>query len=96
MQHTINVALQILPLQTNAYIPIIDAAIGCIQTSGLSYQVCPFETVIEGKYDEVMALIKKVQTICYEAGAIELIVNIKIHRCLDKDVHIKEKIQSYL
>lgn len=95
MPHTINVALQILPIGEQDTISIIDKAIATIQASGLPYIVCPFETVIEGEYDIVMALVKKVQEVCMEAGATELIANLKIHQLVGKSAHIADKIGKY-
>ena len=61
MEHTVNLAIQVLPLhlgQEKAY-SVVDVAIECIKQSGLHYVVCPFETVIEGPYSKVMELIKE-------------------------------------
>jgi uncharacterized protein YqgV (UPF0045/DUF77 family) len=95
MPHTINVALQILPIGEKDAITIIDKAIAVIQESGLLYVVCPFETVIEGEYDAVMTLVKKVQEVCMEAGVIELIANLKIHQLAGKSAHITDKMGKY-
>ena len=96
MNKDVNIALQILPLVKgeNTY-PIIDRAIQTIIESGLKYQVCPFETVIEGPYDEIMILVKRVYESCFEAGAAELIANLKVHLRLGEDVTIDEKMKNY-
>jgi uncharacterized protein (TIGR00106 family) len=95
LHHTINVAIQILPLQTSEAIAIIDKAIEVIKVSGLPHVVCPFETVIEGNYDEVMALVKKVQEACFEMGATEIITNLKIHALSTQSARIADKVGKY-
>ena len=96
MSQIINVALQILPKtdKGNEY-EIVDKAIEIIQHSGLKFMVCPFETVIEGSYDEVMDVVKKAQDICFKHGAHSLIANIKIQRSKDLNVSIEDKIGKY-
>jgi uncharacterized protein YqgV (UPF0045/DUF77 family) len=93
MSHTVNLAIQVLPLhlpQDEAY-RIIDEAIRVIRESGLHHVVCPFETVIEGPYEAVMELVDRVQDACYSAGAESLLVNMKLHRKRMGDVTIVEK-----
>ncbi len=94
---TVNLAIQILPLhlqQEEAY-KIIDAAIAVVNQSGLKYEVCPFETVIEGPYEQVMQVMNQMQDACYAAGASTLLVNMKLHRSATKDLAIDDKIGKY-
>lgn len=97
MSHNVNLAIQILPLQMDksAAYKAIDAAIEKVQASGLKYVVCPFETVIEGPYDEVMALMNEMQDATYCAGAKELLINMKLHRSVEKDMAIDDKTGKY-
>lgn len=93
----INAALQILPSgndKSEVY-SYVDKAIAIIKNSGLKYEVCPFETVIEGSYDEVMAVIKKAQDACLDAGAKDLLAYVKIQRSNNKDVSIEDKMGKY-
>lgn len=97
MSNQINLAIQILPLgipKTEAY-RIVDVAIDCISRSGFLYEVCPFETVIEGSYEDVMELLNEVQEACKKAGAAELLINMKLQRSFVKDVTIDEKTAKY-
>lgn len=96
MKQNINLAIQILPKSKNqdAYY-LIDKAIEAIQQSGLKYLVCPFETVIEGPYEEVMRVVEQAQQACFKAGAEELIVNLKIQRGNEHSVSIEDKIGKY-
>ncbi|HEY8513661.1 MAG TPA: thiamine-binding protein [Cyclobacteriaceae bacterium] len=96
MKHNIHLALQIVPLTTSdrAY-PVIDKAIDVIAASGLRYQVGAMETVIEGPYDDAMRTIKAAQQACFDAGAEELVVNIKLHVRKNGDVTFGEKLDKY-
>lgn len=97
MEHNVNLAIQILPLgisKEEAY-RIIDKAIEKVQESGLKHVVCPFETVIEGPYSKVMQLMNDMQDACYNAGAKELLVNMKLHRNNEKDMAIDDKTGKY-
>jgi uncharacterized protein (TIGR00106 family) len=96
MEHTINLALQVIPKsKTREAYDLVDEAIKIIQDSGLKYQVCPFETVIEGKYQTVMKVVEEAQEACFRKGAEELLVYIKIQRRKDAEVTIEEKTAKY-
>ena len=96
MDRKINVAIQVLPrsAKVGTY-ELVDKAIEVIQNSGLKYRVCPFETVVEGYYDELMTLLKEVQEAVYANGAEELITNIKIQTRYNQDVLIEDKMNKY-
>ena len=93
MKHQIHLAIQIVPLSTGDQHPyaVIDKAIEVIARSGLRYAVGAMETVMEGPYEEAMAVAKKAQEACLEAGAGELVVNLKLHVRKDGDVTCEEK-----
>jgi len=96
MKKQINLAVQVLPASKEIHpYKLVDAAIAIINESGLKYQVCPFETVIEGPYDEVMVLVEKIQLACYNAGADSMIVNMKLQSSKDGDVSIDDKMEKY-
>lgn len=92
----VNVAVQIIPVVTAEKVfPIVDKAIEFIDQSGIKYRVSPFETVLEGDLDEIFEIIKGAQNACYNAGADELITNIKIHSHKNKDLFIEDKTGKY-
>ncbi|MFV0377135.1 MAG: MTH1187 family thiamine-binding protein [Mangrovibacterium sp.] len=95
-QNKINLALQVLPQAEgrNSY-ELVDAAIREIQKSGLRYKVCPFETVIEGNYDEVMALVKRVHKALEQNGTKKCMTYIKLQTVFQEDVSIDDKMQKY-
>jgi uncharacterized protein YqgV (UPF0045/DUF77 family) len=97
IHNNVNLAIQVLPLhlrQPEAY-AIVDVAIKCIHESGLKYVVTPFETVVEGPYNEVMGLLDQIQEACHTAGANELIINMKLQRSFVKNVAIEDKTGKY-
>ncbi|MCF6242019.1 MAG: MTH1187 family thiamine-binding protein [Bacteroidales bacterium] len=92
----INVAVQIIPIVSSEKVfPIVDKAIEYIAKTGIKYRVTPFETVLEGDLDEIFKIIKGAQNACYNAGANELITNIKIHSSKTKDLFIEDKVAKY-
>ncbi len=92
----VNVAVQILPVTDSEKVfPIVDKAIEYIAASGIKYRVTPFETVLEGDLDHILNIIKGAQNACYEAGADELITNLKIHSHKSKDLFIEDKTGKY-
>jgi len=97
MEPLVNLAIQFLPLekpQPEAY-RIIDLAIAAVQQSGLRYEVCPFETVVEGPYTEVMALLNRMQDAAFDAGAGTLLINMKLHRSRTASQRIEDKTGAY-
>ena len=96
MKNNINLALQVLP-QTDSIHPycVVDKAIEVIRDSGLTYKVCPFETVIEGDWDEVMTVVKKVHEVCYSNGTNHMMTYIKIQTDKNDDVRISDKMEKY-
>lgn len=96
MKKQINLAIQVLP-QSDTIHPyeIVDKAIELIQKSGLKYKVCPFETVIEGNWDEVMLLVKQVHDVCYSNSTTKMMTYIKIQTNQNEDVTIDDKMAKY-
>ena len=88
--------LQVVPVKgEKPGYEIIDAAINVIKNAGIRYEVCPFETVMEGEYDQLMEILKKAQEKCFETGAHSILSNIKIEWHHDRDASIDEKITKY-
>lgn len=95
MANQINLAIQVIPkVKENTY-AVVDKAIEAIRSSGVKYRVCPFETVMEGPYEKLMQVVDNAQQACFEAGAEEVLVNIKIQRRKNGDVTIEEKTGKY-
>ena len=96
MKNYVNIAVQVLPKsKTKEPYDLVDDAIKVIHDSGLKYRVCPFETVIEGPYNEIIELVEKVQEKCFESGADELLVYLKIQNRKNEKVTIEDKMAKY-
>ena len=96
MNKKVNIAIQVLPRSSSkGTYELVDLAIELIQKSGLDYRVCPFETVVEGYYDEVMQLVKDIHEAVYLGGAEEIITNLKIQTRHNQDVLITDKMYKY-
>lgn len=96
MLNKINMAIQVIPFakEKNVY-NIVDQAIQVIKDAGVKHRVCPFETVVEGEFDLLTDMIKKIQETCFIHGAYEMITNIRIHARKDGNVTIEEKMYKY-
>ena len=96
LKHTVNVAVQVIPVaQSKDAYAVVDAAIAVIRKSGVKYRVTPFETVMEGMYDELMDVVKEVQEACYEAGSSQVMCYVKIQSNMQHGVTIGDKMEKY-
>ena len=75
-----SVASQVLPgtLDENEVIRSVDDVIAYIKSTGTSCYVGPFETTIEGDYDELMDIVKECQKIAVRAGCDSVSSYVKI------------------
>ena len=88
----INLGIQIVPKsKTQEAYDLVDKAIEIIQQSGVSYEVTPFETVMEGPEDQLMGIAKKAQEAVLAAGADEILVYYRIQIRKEGDVTMVEK-----
>ena len=92
-----SVAIQVLPnVPDSDVFRVVDEVIAYIQKSGVKHVVTPFETVLEGDYDELMEIVKQCQLICIKAGAPSVMSYIKIHHNPNEGVwSIEEKTDKY-
>jgi uncharacterized protein YqgV (UPF0045/DUF77 family) len=74
-----SVAIQVLPnVEGEEVIRVVDEVIAYIKSTGLNTFVGPFETTIEGDYDELMEIVKQCQIVCIKAGAPSVMSYVKI------------------
>lgn len=75
-----SVAIQVLPKvkEEKNVIPVVDKVIEYIKSTGVTYYVGPFETTMEGEYDELMDIVKNCQKIAISSGAESVSSYIKI------------------
>lgn len=70
MQPEASLAIQVLPaVEGDEVIRVVDEVIAYLKSTGLNTFVGPFETTIEGGFDELMEIAKQCQLICVRAGA---------------------------
>jgi len=63
---------------------------GCLQVlmeSGLSHQLTPMGTIIEGELDEILHVIRRMHEAPFNAGAVRVSTLIKIDDRRDRDSH---------
>ena len=89
-----SIAIQVLPkVATNEEtVRIVDEVIAYIKSFGLHAEVGPFETTIEGPYDELMDIVKECQHIAIKAGAPSVAAYIKVSYKPEGEVLSIEKI----
>lgn len=88
-----SVAIQVLPNVTEdeEVIRIVDEVIAYIKCFGLSTSVGPFETTIEGDYDQLMEIVAGCQKIAIKAGCDQVSTYVKIVYKPEGDVLTIEK-----
>lgn len=88
-----SVAIQVLPevKDNDELIRVVDEVIAYIKSTGLNCYVGPFETAIEGDYDELMEIVKECQHIAIRAGAPSVAAYIKVVYEPEGDVLTIEK-----
>ncbi len=93
-----SIAIQVLPNVngTDEVIRVVDKVIEYIKSTGLNYEVGPFETVIEGDFDELMEIAKKCQEIASQDGSNSVATYIKMFYHPNGDLlTIEEKISKH-
>lgn len=88
-----SVAIQSLPAAKNdeELVRIVDEVIDYIKGTGNTYYVGPFETTIEGEYDELMDIVKECQHIAIKAGAPSVAAYVKVSYKPEGDILTIEK-----
>lgn len=96
---TASIAIQVLPKADNdkELCRIVDEVIAYIASTGLKYEVSPFETAIEGKdYNELMDIAKECQHVAIKAGAEKVSAYIKVVYSPEGEIlTIDQKIGKY-
>jgi len=94
--YTVNAALQILPVVQDRHpYEWVDEAIAIIQQSGIKHEVGPFATVIEGRYEEVMQVINRVNEYLFSKNCREWICHAQIQVRSGGDITGDEKTQKF-
>lgn len=94
--YTINASIQILPIVLDKHPYLwVDEAIAIIQQSNVKYEIGAFDTVVEGKYDDVMKLINDINEYLYTKGCNEWITNVQIQIRSKGDITGDEKTSKF-
>lgn len=92
----INASFQVVPIVQDKHpYDWVDEAIEIIRNSGVKYEVGPFATVLEGRYEDVMVAIHTVNEYLQSRGCEEWICNIQLQLRSDRDITAGEKIEKY-
>lgn len=88
-----SIALQVLPqIEESLYVcggeesnsnknevfRVVDEVIKYIESTGVKYTVGPFETVMEGEFEELVQIVKEAQLIAVNSGASSTLSYIKL------------------
>jgi len=94
--YIISASIQLVPLTQDRHpYEWVDEAIEVIKQSGIQYEVGPFATVVEGKYNEVMNVINLISEFLYEKNCTEWISNVQIQIRSNADITSLEKVQKH-
>lgn len=92
----VNASIQILPVVNDRHpYEWVDEAIAIIEASGISYEVGPFATVLEGGYEAIMQVINDVNEYLYTKNCNEWITAVQIQIRSSGDITADEKIAKY-
>ena len=90
--HIINASIQVVPIVQDRHpYEWVDKAIDIIKRSGIKCEVGPFATVVEGRYDEVMNVITRINDYLQEQNCSEWITNVQIQIRSNGDITSNEK-----
>ena len=88
-----SIALQVLPLSQGIdRIAVIDKVIDYLQAQEVTMVVTPFETVLEGEFDELMRILKEAVEVAGQ-GADNVFANVKIN--IGEILSIDEKLEKH-
>lgn len=91
-QHIINVSIQIVPIVKDRHpYEWVDEAIEIIKSSGIKCEVGPFATIVQGRYNEVMGVINKINDHLQRRNCSEWITNVQIQIRSNEDITAGEK-----
>ena len=87
MSNNASLSIQILPQEQDKenLLRIVDEVIAYIKSTGLTYMVCPYETTVDGDFDQLMEVFANCQKITVEAGAPYVMTYAKIMYKPDKE-----------
>jgi uncharacterized protein (TIGR00106 family) len=92
----VNASIQILPIVRDKHpYEWVDEAILVIKQSGIKYEIGPFATVVEGTYNEVIAVVNAVNEHLISKECNEWIANIQVNMRSKNDITAEEKVSKF-
>lgn len=74
------VAFQVIPrVKEGNNFEVVDKAIEVVKAADVPFQIGAMETTMKGELNQLLEIVKKAEQACYDAGAVEVITNIKTH-----------------
>jgi uncharacterized protein YqgV (UPF0045/DUF77 family) len=92
---TASIAFQVMPKANKDVIKIIDKVIGIVKKSGVTYEVGPMETTMEGDLDTLFDIVRQAQDVAVKAGASQVFTNVKILYNPKGVMTIEEKVTKH-
>lgn len=78
-------AFQVIPrVKSGNNFVVVDKVIEFVKSTNVPHQVSAMETTMKEDLDQLINIVKEARKICFDAGALEVIINIKIHSKTDK------------
>lgn len=95
--HIINASIQILPIVQDKHpYEWVDEAIFIIQQSGIKYKIGPFATVVEGTYEQVLAVVNQVNEHLVNQHCNEWITSVQFNIRSSSDITANEKVSRFI
>jgi uncharacterized protein YqgV (UPF0045/DUF77 family) len=91
-----NAAIQVVPLEkTKVSMEIIDRSIEIIQKSGLNYSVSPFETSVDGTWEQINSLLNDLKNQLRNEPIEDALINIKFQISNGKNTVGEDKTKKF-
>jgi uncharacterized protein YqgV (UPF0045/DUF77 family) len=91
MTNTINLGIQLVPLNNDTNFKLIDEAIAIIKKHNFKTIVTPFETVVECSFEEGTAILNQLNELCNNHSNLTWLLNVRIHAKTGADIIMEHK-----
>lgn len=92
-----SIAIQVVPkIHKDKVLHTVDEVIAYIKSTGLNVFVGPYETTIDGEFEQLLEIIKNCQLICIKSGATSVMSYIKFNYSpKDGVMSIEDKVSKH-
>ena len=95
-EQIMNAAIQVVPLEKSTIaMEIVDRSIEIIQKSGLQYTVCPFETSVDGTWEQINSLLNDLKNQLKNESIEDALINVKFQISNGKSTVGADNIQKF-